>query len=252
MSDELAAHAAAPTSAPRGGPWGLPEALGALALTLFVQIAGVNILAALGTNVLNPSMAVSILLYQFLVLGVLVSAILILARFHVGPEALGYRFPGWDTFLKAAAAVLPIYLGVLLLYALFTTLLPGYHLRGNARDLFQGLPKHPGLGREIVVFLWSAVEAPLTEETLFRGILFQGLRHFLARWMPYQYAVFTGAVLSGTIFGLAHPEPHTWPILIFLGIVLAYVFQFGRSIFASGVVHAIINALATLQWFYGS
>jgi membrane protease YdiL (CAAX protease family) len=153
--------------------------------------------------------------------------------------------------LRAAAAVLPLYGGVLLIYAAFTTLLPGYHLRGNAQDLFQGLPNHPGLGLEILVLLWAGVQAPLVEETLFRGILFQGLRQFFARWIPYQGAVLAGAIVSGVIFGLAHSsEPHTWPILIFLGIALAYIFQLARSIYASALVHAIINGAATLLYFH--
>jgi membrane protease YdiL (CAAX protease family) len=53
-------------------------------------------------------------------------------------------------------------------------------------------------------------------------------------------------VVSGVLFGAAHFELYALPILAFLGFALAYVFQYGRSIYASALVHGIINFLSTV------
>jgi membrane protease YdiL (CAAX protease family) len=90
------------------------------------------------------------------------------------------------------------------------------------------------------------VLVPLTEETLFRGIVFGGLARFFAGLIPENAAVFVAAVVSGAIFGLAHLEPHTFPILMFLGICLAYIYYYGRSVFASALVHGLFNTIAVL------
>jgi len=111
-----------------------------------------------------------------------------------------------------------------------------------------------GAGKTLAAFLAAidglvrqGIEAPLAEETLFRGIIFQGLRNLCSRWAPNGVAIFLAALVSGVVFGLAHLEIHTLPILALLGIVLAYVFQYGRSIFASALVHGLVNILAVIS-----
>jgi membrane protease YdiL (CAAX protease family) len=124
-------------------------------------------------------------------------------------------------------------------------------VHGNVRELGNTIHGHPGAVEKILIVAWAAIEVPLTEETLFRGIIFQGLRTFFDRWIPYSVAVFVAAAISGTLFGLAHGEPHTLPILIFVGMALAYIFQYGRSIYASAAVHGLINALAMITLLKG-
>jgi membrane protease YdiL (CAAX protease family) len=69
--------------------------------------------------------------------------------------------------------------------------------------------------------------------------------------MPYQIAVFLAALLSGLLFGFVHGEPHTFPILAFLGIALAYAFQLARSMYSSMVIHGLVNALAVIALLAG-
>ena len=59
-----------------------------------------------------------------------------------------------------------------------------------------------------------------------------------------------GAIVSGLAFGLVHFEPHTLPILAFVGIVLALVFEYSRSVYASFLVHGTVNFLAVLSVFH--
>jgi len=189
--------------------------------------------------------------YQFLALGVLLSVgLLIVFRLSGSLSIVGYRHLGWRSWAAAGVAVIPIYAGVAILYALFNAFLPGYHVRGNAQELLQGASPHVGLVQGLGIALFAAIEAPLTEETLFRGFLFQGLRGYFARYLPYQGAVLAGAIVSGLTFGLLHFEVHTLPILVFLGIALAYIFQVTDSLFASVLTHGIINLVAVVGTFH--
>lgn len=234
-------------------PWGLPTAIGAFLITFGVAYVGYNILHA----VARPFERHHFLLFQvaaeqFIVLGVIISALVLVYLPHrATPRSLGYVFPGWQTMALAASAIVIVILGVTVIAFIFSTFLPGYNLQGNANELFPGKRHTYPLVEEIGVFLWAAIEVPLAEETLFRGIMFQGLRQFFAKGAPYQVSVLLAAIASGAIFGLAHFEPHTLPILIFVGILLAYVFQFSRSVYGSAMVHCLINAIAVISQFHG-
>lgn len=200
----------------------------------------------------NPPIELGIGSYQFLVLGTAGCAAWLLTRFRLQLPALGFRFPGWQTLVRSALVVPLASLGITVLYLLFNTFLPGYHLQGNSQELVQGGSTHIGLASKALVFVWAAIEAPIAEETLFRGIVYQGLRTYFSRRLPYGWAVFAGAMISGLAFGLAHFQIHTLPILVFLGVVLAYVFQLTRSLYASALVHGIFNAIAVVALFSSS
>lgn len=250
MIDKARSSAVEPQVRASDVPWGLPVAVGAFVATMVVELAGVFMLA-IGLDVSGNAsfynqhrLAFELVAYQFLVLGVLLSAFALLrSRMQGDWELLGFRFPGWRRLLASAAVYPVVVIGIAILTVVFNALAPGY-LHGNTSDLLPASERHMALGLKLVILVWFAIEAPLTEETLFRGIIFQGVRQFFQRWLPLPWAVFTGAVVSGLTFGLVHGEPHTLPILAFFGIVLAYIFHFTRSLYASALVHGINNGLA--------
>jgi len=232
-------------------PWGLPQGLGAVLLSYAVAVVGGAILVTFfRTFYTHHPLASEIVAYQFLALGVIISAVtFIVMPFQVEPAKLGFTYPGSRNLALAALAVIPIIIGVAAIAGLFDALFPWYHLHGNANE---SIPvSHHGATRvkEVLTLLWAGIEVPVVEETLFRGILYQGLRHAFARRLPKHGAIFAAAAVSGLIFGLLHFEPHTAPILVFVGFSLAYVFQYGRSIYCSMIVHGAINTLAVIQLF---
>lgn len=236
------------TASPVAGetvPWGMGTVVAAILISFVSLLVGSSVVVALTGR--NPTIEWEIAGYQALTLGVLISVVLlILIRFQVSLRALGYRFPGWSTIAAAAASVILITLAAYAIQEIFNRIVPGFNVHGNVRELGNTIRGHPGVVEKMLILAWASIEVPLTEETLFRGIIFQGLRTAFDRWVPYPLAVFCAAAISGTLFGLAHGEPHTLPILIFVGMALAYIFQYGRSIFASAVVHGLINALAMI------
>ena len=234
--------------------WGIPSAIGALILTFTCAVIGQAVLLGVGGHAFERQhIAWSILAYQFLAIGVLLSVILmVLLPYRARLQTLGFRFPGWSALALAAASVIVILFVVSGLVWFFNTFLPGYHIHGNARELLPGKHQHMPVLEQVGLVLWAAVEAPLVEETLFRGVVHQGIRHFFSRWLPRWAAVFIAAVLSGFLFGLAHGQIHTLPILVLLGIILAYIFEATKSLYASIVVHGLINALAVVNLLHGS
>lgn len=238
--------------APRQPSWGLTQAIFAFVIAFVAQnIGGVALALADRPLYEHHLLAFELIAYQFLALGVATAVVLVLASTPgASLSAIGFRNPGWRALAAAPLVVLGVFVGLRLLYALFQAVFPHYGLQGNAKDLFPGGVK--GIYLQLIVLVWAGIEAPLVEETLFRGIVFQGIRNFFERRLRPWTAVALGAVLSGTIFGLVHPEPHAWPLLIFVGIVLAYFFQVTRSVYASALVHGLINSVAAFQLFGSS
>jgi uncharacterized protein len=226
-------------------PFGLAVALGSLGISAVVYIIPGEVVLYLLRN-WHHQVVAEVFTYLFLSLGVLISAVvLVLARYPHGGRDLGYRWPGWETLGAAALAVLPIYLGIGVIYAVFSHFLPGFHLQGNAKEALP-IGKHVTLPEIVGLIAFAGILVPITEETLFRGMLFGGLARFFSQWMSPNIAVFIGAVISGCVFGLAHATPHTLPILAFVGICLAYVYYYSQSIYASMLVHGLFNTLAVL------
>lgn len=100
----------------------------------------------------------------------------------------------------------------------------------------------PDLGR-LVGSSWQGIVlaviiAPLTEETLFRGIILRGL---LGRWPPW-----AAILISAVLFALMHFNPAQGPITFALGLVLGWIFVRTRSLGLCMLGHALNNASAFL------
>lgn len=236
---------------PETVPWGAGSALSALAFTAFFYIVAGSLFAVLAASFYrHDKLDFTVASYQLLALGVVISAYWIIRRrYHAGFRSLGFRVPRIQVLVYALASVVPILIGVTVLAYIFTTFIPAYHLQGNAKETLPIGHQHVGYVKGTYLLAWAAVEVPLVEETLFRGIIFQGLYSYLRRRAGAHLSLFLAAVASGAVFGLAHFEPHTLPILIFLGIVLAYAFYYGKSIYASAVIHGAFNAVAAVSVF---
>jgi membrane protease YdiL (CAAX protease family) len=248
----LAHSIAIPGSRGTVAPWGLGTSIAALVGSFGGFYIGAIILLQFTYSIYqHDQLAFGVMSEQFLVVSVAAIAFYLgWVRYNVRAEGLGFRFSGWTPLLVAVAIIPLIFVGIALISAFFSTVLPGYHLEGNARQTLVGNGEHVGTGERVVAFIWASVEAPLAEETLFRGIIYQGLRHFFTRWLAPGGSIAAGALVSGIAFGLVHFEPHTLPILAFVGVVLALIFEYARSVYASFLVHGIFNFLAVLYVFH--
>lgn len=85
----------------------------------------------------------------------------------------------------------------------------------------------------------AVIVAPITEEILFRGILYPVLREAIGM---------KGAIaISAILFGMAHLHfPMVLP-LAFLGVVLALAYEYSGSLFLSIGIHACFNLFTVLN-----
>lgn len=93
----------------------------------------------------------------------------------------------------------------------------------------------------ILVVVAAVVIAPVLEETVFRGVLFQGLRRRIGLW--------PGAVISGLVFGVVHHEVVTLEALPSVAVAVA---SFGVALLprvALGARAALAGlGFASLAW----
>jgi membrane protease YdiL (CAAX protease family) len=93
-----------------------------------------------------------------------------------------------------------------------------------------------------LLFVQAVVAAPIVEEMMFRGLLFEGLRD---RW-----GLLTGAALSAAIFALSHNTlPGGFLQLWTLGFGFAIVSRRTRSIVPNILMHGIHNGLVMMIMF---
>lgn len=160
-------------------------------------------------------------------------------------DTVGWRptktFGDW---LKSAAPKL--LLGVVLYYA--TALLVSfvaYGLFGPTvmnQDQDLGLPKTGNSWWQIVIIMiLLVVVAPLAEETIFRGWLFNKLRPMMAFWSV--------AIIVSMLFALAHGQINVGITTFVLSMYACWLREQTGSIWAGVGLHAITNLVAATLIF---
>ena len=92
-----------------------------------------------------------------------------------------------------------------------------------------------------VVFTVGAIIAPIVEEVLFRGLLYQ--------WLRKHTSVIVAVLLSAAIFSVAHVVPVLFPALFVVGIVLALAFEWSQSLWVAIALHMLQNGLVIIALF---
>jgi membrane protease YdiL (CAAX protease family) len=91
---------------------------------------------------------------------------------------------------------------------------------------------------ELVGAVLALVAAPLCEEVLFRGFLFQGLR---VRWRFWP-----AAVISAGLFALVHGSVLRLPAVFVVGLLLAWLFERKKTLAAPIAAHMTLNLIAVV------
>ena len=164
-----------------------------------------------------------------------------LRRLHSPLAFLGLHWPTARDLGLTLALIVPWYLGVFAVTTLSAAVLNrGLPVPSNARQLFIQHPQ--GLHILVLALLVTAVAAPLCEEAFFRGMLFRLLRTRVPVW--------AAVVLSATAFGLAHASPAVsfalLPVFIYMGVVLAVIYAWTRSLTNTVLLHSLNNAVGTV------
>ena len=105
----------------------------------------------------------------------------------------------------------------------------------NPQPLVVSFSAHRGVEAIVLDLLTGAAVAPLSEETLYRGVVFAGL----AQRMPFLPA----AVISGLLFAVPHGIGVLAPILV-LGTGLAWIYARTGTLWAPILAHSLVNAIS--------
>jgi len=113
----------------------------------------------------------------------------------------------------------------------------------NIKDLAQPLIfeflKMTGTVSILSFIALAVIAAPVTEEILFRGLLYPVLRD--------RFGIKIAVGVSAILFGLAHVHFPTFLPLTFLGIVLALSYEFSGSLLLSICIHALFNLFTVIN-----
>jgi uncharacterized protein len=125
-------------------------------------------------------------------------------------------------------------------------------LNAGYEAVFQALAGHPTPEQSVVemfprspaglvlFILMAVLAAPFLEEVVFRGFIFQGLAS--------SWGTIPGMLASAALFSAIHTQLTIFVPLFILGVVLAWVFYYTRSLWTSIALHAAFNSIAVLVW----
>ena len=137
---------------------------------------------------------------------------------------------------KLLPIVFIVFLGVMLFSLGFTSML------GEVEDPTTAIFKESAHSMSLAFFgflLVIVIGAPVFEEFLFRGLLYQSLTKYMNQWA----AMF----VSSSVFVFWHFLPVAlWPQMFVLSLALTLVYRYTQNLWAAILLHAINNTLAVI------
>jgi membrane protease YdiL (CAAX protease family) len=221
--------------APDESPFAYDPLLWALAIFLLVMLNA----PALNQVLLDLGLSSASAIYLLAVL----LPLMYLASLRGQADALGriewFRKGFWRQLgaaLMGYAAYVPFLAALLMVTLLIAPALPAEQTNPVGERATQAQDALSWLA----LFVQAALLAPIIEEFVFRGVLFQVFWQRTGR-------VWLSAFVSGYLFAVIHPQflGGILPITV-LGTILALVYAHTRSLLPCIVIHAINNGLITL------
>jgi membrane protease YdiL (CAAX protease family) len=217
--------------------WGAILVYPYLAGTLVQVLIGLGLRAA---GVTPPERAVFLVGMQFLIYAITIAAVGVLIRGRFRQAGVHFKQLGRNMLTGAllfTVALVLVYIGAIVVSVLLKQNL------SSENPVFLKLTeafKNPI--DLIAMLLLVGFMGPLFEEFLFRGVIYSSMRQIMRPALAIP--------LNGIVFALAHGDLNALVPLAVLGSLLAYCFEKTRSIFASGVTHAMWNTQTFLAtWF---
>jgi len=154
-------------------------------------------------------------------------------------KAMGWQGFSWKALLLWSGIFFPLVMGFTYLHAKLLSLLKFSNPTQDVASFFS--PLQP-LWFQSLAFFLIVVVAPVSEEMMYRGLLFRSLQR--------TYPLVVAAFWSGLIFGMIHIQPNTIIPLAFLGFLLARCLAATGSLWMPILLHSFNNLIAflLLKW----
>ena len=108
----------------------------------------------------------------------------------------------------------------------------------NYSPMYQELANKAFGGDIYITFLTTIGMAPILEELLFRGLIYKRLRNICKP--------FVAAIISSLAFGITHGNLVQFLYAFFAGMLMAYVYEKYKNIWAPIIFHLFANILSML------
>jgi len=133
--------------------------------------------------------------------------------------------------------ILPLALGILATVGVsrIILMLPFDNIIGSYSQIKEGYQ----VGSIWMQFLTLGILAPVTEELLFRGLVYKRLKTY--------YDWITAAYISGIIFGIAHLNLVQGIYGFIMGIVFSFIYEKYKNIVAPIIMHMAANIVVVLS-----
>lgn len=203
----------------------------AATVALFGAVVLTGLLAPGAREAITTVLAVALPLHAVILLAMIHRA---LRRAGTGWRELGFTRPTRRILhlLWQIPAVLAALISAQMLALAITGNTPGYQGGGVAS---LGVGAGPFVA--LMVFTGAAVLTPVWEEAVFRGVIHGGLRR--------RFGWLSASLISAALFAAGHGIPVLLPYMITLGLSLAFLREFHKTLWAPVIMHACLNGLVT-------
>ncbi|NLL05505.1 MAG: CPBP family intramembrane metalloprotease [Clostridiaceae bacterium] len=149
--------------------------------------------------------------------------------------------------LCSFSSIKPMSIFMLIIAGISINLSSGYLLEITQRlDFLKGyFEEHDELMKALVggsnilvVFIGTAIAAPVIEEILFRGLIFNELKKVMS--------VTAAVVLQGVLFGIYHMQVVQGAYAAIFGILMGLAYVWTKSIWSSIIIHIMINGTSVI------
>ncbi len=225
-----------PGRKPGAVPWSVRDVFAIIALVAAADLVilglFLRLLSPTSTEIIqDPLLSLAFLLLQW---GVTLGAALgylRLRRYSFRPATLGFR---------PTAPVMAALMVLAVLFLAYTgSAVYDQFITPQPQQALQEI--QPGIYNLALALLQIVIIAPLAEETFFRGVIHQGLEQGLG-FLP-------GAVLSASIFALAHFQLDIFVPIFLLGFGFAFLVHRTRSLWPSIGGHMLFNLVGVIATY---
>jgi membrane protease YdiL (CAAX protease family) len=210
--------------------FGLPEALLAGALILFLLLSITTSISRPSGDISARNLLANLLLTMFVVLFII--TFLQLRGFDVSSLAGLLKIGFFRALITGIILLLAAYPLISFANLITQDLFGGGSSKQNIVELFSGSPT---IGQRVIIIVFAVAIAPIVEEFLFRFFLYGVIKRYLGR--------FLGVTANAVLFAAAHAHFPSFVPLFVLGGCFTIAYEWSGSILVAMTMHSLFNSL---------
>jgi uncharacterized protein len=226
---QIGARTSLPSSEPTK-KFGLPEALLAGTLILFLLLSITASISRPSADISPRNLLANLLLTVFVVL--LIVTFLQLRGFDLSSLVGLFKVGFIRALITGSILLLAAYPLISLANLITQDLFGGGSSKQNIVEFFSGSRT---IEQRIIIIVFAVAIAPIVEEFLFRFFLYGVIKHYLGR--------FLGVMANAGLFAAAHAHFPSFVPLFVLGSCFTIAYEWSGSLLVAMTMHSLFNSL---------